>query len=236
MARITIILILLFIFLTLLPVTSFSSDANNGEEYPSAFLPSDKYTFETVLEGVMVTHDFIIENRGVAPLNILRVKPGCGCTTAAFTKVIPSGGSGKITLRFNTKGYGGSSVNKKILVTTNDPDNPSLYLIITGHVDNLADITPKKANLSGSLKDTIKMDITIIPNKKYPFEILGIRAEKGENIGFALKEIKVQGNPGYLLSIVNLRKVKGKYNDTIYIQTDSDLRPEISIKVSGNIN
>lgn len=235
MARITIILILLFIFLTLLPITSYSSDANNEQGYPYAFLPSDKHTFETVLEGVTVIHDFIIENRGEAPLKILRVKPGCGCTTASFTEVVPPQGSGKITLRFNTKGYGGNSVKKKTLVTTNDPVNPSIYLIITGHVDHFADITPKKANLSGTLKDTIKKDVTIIPNKKYPFEVLGIRAEKGENIGFALKKIKVQGNPGYLLSIVNLRKVKGKYDDAIYIETDSDLRPEISIKVSGNI-
>ncbi|MCP4681347.1 MAG: DUF1573 domain-containing protein [Desulfobacterales bacterium] len=43
---------------------------------PSAFLPADKYEFEPVLEGTETLHDYIIQNKGTAPLKIERVKTG----------------------------------------------------------------------------------------------------------------------------------------------------------------
>jgi len=41
---------------------------------PVAFLPSDSHEFEPVLHGTIVTHDYIIQNRGTAPLEIKKVK------------------------------------------------------------------------------------------------------------------------------------------------------------------
>jgi hypothetical protein len=35
---------------------------------PSAFLTVDIYEFEPVIDGIKVTHDFIIQNKGTAPL------------------------------------------------------------------------------------------------------------------------------------------------------------------------
>ena len=43
---------------------------------PAAFLPSKNFEFETVVEGISVTHDFIIQNKGKAPLLIHKVKTG----------------------------------------------------------------------------------------------------------------------------------------------------------------
>lgn len=42
---------------------------------PKAVFPVLKYEFEPVLEGVKVTHDFIIENHGDAPLVIKNIRP-----------------------------------------------------------------------------------------------------------------------------------------------------------------
>lgn len=41
---------------------------------PSAFVPQPQYEFAPVIDGQDVAHDFIIQNKGNAPLTIERVK------------------------------------------------------------------------------------------------------------------------------------------------------------------
>jgi hypothetical protein len=231
MKMVRIALMLFFMFC----VTSSLADEKMTKGTPLAFIPVGTYEFEPVLEGVAVIYDFVIENRGDALLKIINVKPSCGCTTVSYTREIAPGGSGKIGTRLNTTGYGGRIVRKRISVKSNDPNRTEFQLTITGNVDRLAQITPKMAFLSGRAGDAIKTEITIIPENKYPFKILGVRAEKGEHISYDLKEIKVSGVTQYLLTVVNLQKTKGRYSDVIYLETDHFSRPYIRIKISGKI-
>ena len=41
---------------------------------PSAYLPTARYEFTPVVEGQEVTHNFVIQNKGTAPLEVQRVK------------------------------------------------------------------------------------------------------------------------------------------------------------------
>lgn len=70
----------LSIFLSVICIVSFGSVAFGTSQQtstsPSAFIPESKYTFPTVLDGVEVTHDFIIQNKGDAELMIEKVKTG----------------------------------------------------------------------------------------------------------------------------------------------------------------
>ena len=43
---------------------------------PTAVVPSETYAFEQVVEGVDVLHDFVIQNKGTAELEIKKVQPG----------------------------------------------------------------------------------------------------------------------------------------------------------------
>ena len=43
---------------------------------PVAFLPEQIFEFEPVIEGDIVIHDFIIQNKGTAPLVIHKVRAG----------------------------------------------------------------------------------------------------------------------------------------------------------------
>lgn len=53
------------------------SDAENiTRENPVAFLPEQIFEFEPVIEGNIVIHDFIIQNKGTALLVIHKVKTG----------------------------------------------------------------------------------------------------------------------------------------------------------------
>ena len=43
---------------------------------PSVFFPESHYEFSPVLEDSTVVHDFVIQNKGNAMLNVARVKTG----------------------------------------------------------------------------------------------------------------------------------------------------------------
>jgi hypothetical protein len=42
----------------------------------SVLIPDSRYTFSPVLDGTEVTHDFVIQNKGDAPLAIEKVRTG----------------------------------------------------------------------------------------------------------------------------------------------------------------
>jgi hypothetical protein len=54
----------------------FGLAAETPAKAPQAFLPESVYEFQPVLEGTQVVHEFVLKNRGEAPLNILQVKSG----------------------------------------------------------------------------------------------------------------------------------------------------------------
>ena len=43
---------------------------------PTVLIPESRYTFSPVLDGTEVTHDFVIQNKGDAPLAIEKVRTG----------------------------------------------------------------------------------------------------------------------------------------------------------------
>jgi len=49
---------------------------NEVKGSPSVAFPEPGYEFDAVFEGVPVVHDFIIQNRGTATLNVKRASGG----------------------------------------------------------------------------------------------------------------------------------------------------------------
>ena len=118
-------------------------------------------------------------------------------------------------------------------VYTNDKNRPRQDLVISGSVEKFATIRPKHVSLRGFTGDPIKGQVSIIPEKKYPFKILEARAKDGKNINFQLDEVKKAKGPAYELTVVNLREKTGRYYDTIILKTDSKVRPELNVRVYG---
>lgn len=118
-------------------------------------------------------------------------------------------------------------------VYTNDRSRPRQDLVISGPVEKFATIRPQHVSLRGYAGDVIKSKVTIIPEKKYAFRILNARAINGDNINIKLGEVKKSGGPAYELNVENLKKETGRYYDTIILTTDSQIRPELSVRVYG---
>lgn len=125
---------------------------------------------------------------------------------------------------------------KKIAgVYTNDKNRPRMDLVISGQVEKFATIRPKHVNLRGYAGDSITASVSLIPEEKYPFKILKVRARDGNNIKFELEEASQSDNGAYTLKVENLKKDTGRYFDTIVLETDSKIRPELSVRVYGNL-
>ena len=63
----------IIIGLTLAAADGFGTQDDAG---PAAFFPQTLYEFTPVLDGENVVHDFVVQNKGNATLNIERVKTG----------------------------------------------------------------------------------------------------------------------------------------------------------------
>ncbi len=68
----------LLVFLTAILAMAASTDAADSAvvKHAAAVIPEAHHTFEAVVDGTEVTHDFAIRNTGDGPLAIQQVKTG----------------------------------------------------------------------------------------------------------------------------------------------------------------
>jgi hypothetical protein len=140
-------------------------------------------------------------------------------------------------IEVDTAGRGGDALRKVIVVTTNDPVNANTNLVVKGMVDTVVTISPPLVRLAGSPGEALTSEVRIVPEAKYPFKIIDVLPEKGDNIQFSLKENSIaNGRSEYILLVTNTTRAKGRYRDKITLKTTSPYRPEISLHVLGFIN
>jgi len=126
-------------------------------------------------------------------------------------------------------------MKKTASVYSNDKNRPRMDLIISGQVEKFVTIRPRHVNLRGYSGDIIKASVSLIPEKKYPFKIQKVSAKDGSNIKFQLKEVELSANGTYELTVENLKQDTGRYFDTIILETDSAIRPQLKVRVYGNL-
>ncbi|MEM1216586.1 MAG: DUF1573 domain-containing protein [Bacteroidota bacterium] len=89
----------------------------------------ERYDFGEVDAGAVIEHTYTFTNSGTVPLLISDVRSTCGCTVAEWPKApIAPGSSGRIPVRFDTKGKSGRQ-SKPVTITANTfPAKTVLYL------------------------------------------------------------------------------------------------------------
>jgi len=123
---------------------------------------------------------------------------------------------------------------KTVLVRTDDPDAQTFRLHVKGFVQNLFDVSEQAVHLDGKVGEKIVEVVTVKPVEKFGFRILSGTVKKGENLDVDfLKDDPVAS--AWKISIRNKARQAGRYYDVITLKTDSDLKPELKIRVFGNI-
>lgn len=93
-----------------------------------------EYDFGTVTEGEKVTHTYKFTNTGDEPLILSNARGSCGCTVPEWPREpIAPGGTGEVTVVFNSRGKGGDR-NQRVTLTANT-EPAQTFLSLKGTVE-----------------------------------------------------------------------------------------------------
>ncbi|MBI9074608.1 MAG: hypothetical protein JEZ02_04280 [Desulfatibacillum sp.] len=137
-------------------------------------------------------------------------------------------------IRVNTKGYGGRTLHKSVRVVTNDPNNPEIELSISGPVASFASIAPTTIYLSKDGKEgEATGSVRITPSEAYPFKIIRTSATASAKFSHTLEEFKNGKEHGWILTVTDPEPT-GRYAGTVYLNTDSKIKPRLEVRVYAN--
>ncbi|MBX3393725.1 MAG: DUF1573 domain-containing protein [Phycisphaerae bacterium] len=142
-------------------------------EVPAIKFDTPIYDFGRVKSGSDIKHDFYFTNTGTGPLEILRVKPSCGCTVAGqYDRIVQPNETGKIPLTMSSKGASGP-LSKNVTVNTNIAGADStISLQIKGEVWQPIQVTPQAASFgritAQDSGDKLVRKLTIASNVEAP--------------------------------------------------------------------
>ena len=107
-----------------------------GGGQPDITVAAKRHDFGQVKQGDVVTTEIAVRNGGRGDLKIEAVSTSCGCTTAEVKpEVIPAGGEGKLTVRYNSGAHPDKGpVQRHVYIASNDPAKAEVEVIITADV------------------------------------------------------------------------------------------------------
>ena len=123
-------------------------------ELPAPAVPGPRIEFRApvhdfgkIVGGETVGYEFVFTNRGDRLLEIVSVRPDCGCTpTGKWSRKVAPGERGVIPIEFLTASFKGP-VEKTLKVTSNDPEHPAISLTVRATVWWPIEVTPDFAML-----------------------------------------------------------------------------------------
>lgn len=110
---------------------------------PRVEVAETTHRFGTIGTGTSGSHRFEIRNAGERPLTLSRGSSSCSCTVSDFdvadgaaadsTRVVPSGESTFVTVKWQGKPPGGP-FHQQVTIVTDDPRRPEVVLAVEGTV------------------------------------------------------------------------------------------------------
>ena len=221
-----------------LPIACAQCDAKgtdlhvNSEvgKQPRIFCEEPTFDFGSRDASETVDHTFVLKNTGTADLEIRRVQPACGCTTAELEKkIVPPGESSRISAKLSLAGRSGE-LQKPILIESNDPANPSLQLVMKGVIGADFEISPSTLVLrkaSPEVAATASVILKSLKNEK--FEIINAKSESGK---LKVRWDKFPNENAFQLTAnIEEQFQPGQYGDKIIVETNHTTKKQLEIGV-----
>ncbi len=195
--------------------------------------------FGTVTQGVTVDATFTLRNQGDATLEVRAVRPTCGCTVAKFDPEVAAGGTGTIHATLDTSSFKGP-ISKSLLVMTNDPEKPSVNLVLKADVQPIIEVLPRPVVRFNTIQlQPVTEKVVVVTELEKPFKITGVTSsvpyitsqvralEEGERLeGKQARQYEVA------LTLAENAPV-GPVNAEITIATDNPKAKEVPVRVFG---
>lgn len=151
---------------------------------------------------------------------------------ARFDRIIPPGGEGRITLELKTDEDQGQ-IAKSANVFSNDPRQPEFIIGLKGTIWAPVLITPRHAKLYGILGDSVETAVDLRGQKEEPLIVELASVSIPDEVEVALRE--VEKGRSYELHIRNKVQEDTSYKGEIKLTTNYPERPEIQIRIHGDI-
>ncbi|MFB3788348.1 MAG: DUF1573 domain-containing protein [bacterium] len=189
--------------------------------------------FGTAYPNEQLHHDFIFWNKGNQTLEITKVSKTCGCTAPVLsaTSVLPSASAiVSVTMRTSAP----VKKSERVILDTNDPENPQVQLALEADVKTLWNFTPKTSFLFNSVpfdsEQTMEIYMKSIDNA--PFKILATKVNFPE-LTVKTGESTADGIP--IQVTVKSGKEKKIINDQLMIETDNPKQKVVNMSVFARI-
>lgn len=141
-----------------------------GKRGPVLRIPGAKYHWGHVIQGAQVEHTFEVHNDGDMPLEIFGVKPGCGCTTASFDRIIEPGAVGHIQMIMDTSKLR-REMRKRSTISCNVPNDSYPVVSLGGKVQPVLIWAPKTPKLTGPMKAAKELTFTVKKGSRFPLDV-----------------------------------------------------------------
>jgi hypothetical protein len=200
------------------------------ENQPRIFCEEPTFDFGSRDSSETVDHTFVLKNTGTADLEIKRVQPACGCTTAELEKkIVPPGEVSRISGKLSLAGRIGE-LQKPILIESNDPQNPALQLVMKGIVGADFEISPSTMVLrevSPEAPATASVIVKSLKNEK--FEIIDAKSESGKLI---VRWDKFPDENAFQLTANSEERFQsGQYGDKITVEINHPTQKQLEVGV-----
>lgn len=195
--------------------------------------PSLEHDFGEIWVGTQLNYVFEVKNTGNLPLELLKIKPSCGCTVAKnYDKTIAPGATGKIPITLNSKRLNGQ-FTKTIRVTSNDPNRETVTLRVKGNAKPYVQINPRFVNfptIKAHEEKSAKVKLT--NNSPQPLKLTLPRQKFGQSFTAELIE-KIPGEEYELLVHAKPPYREGPNRANIQIKTNIAEQPLLSIRTTA---
>lgn len=222
----------------LLIIASVAAAQNEGS--PALVVPAKILDAGTVSQGVVVDAVFDLVNEGDGALSIKAVRPTCGCTVADYDKQIAPGATGHVSAKLDTKDFSGP-ISKSILVMSDDPQSPTVTLVIKADVRPYVEILPRPlVRFNAVMHEPLNQTFIVAgadPSEKFevksvtsnvPFIATSVRKLADEELVAGKSKTQYE----VTLSLTEAAPV-GPINAVLMVNTDVKEAPKVPVKVYG---
>ncbi|MCX7918062.1 MAG: DUF1573 domain-containing protein [bacterium] len=192
-----------------------------------------EYDFGILEQEHKATHVFRFNNRGNKELEISRVRSSCGYAAVLLTKnKLAPGQTGKIKVSYDS-GLRQGEESHLIIISSNDPDEPHIYLTIAAKIKPGTNVFPSRVFLGDIFnKNTVQKKIYLANPEDKQVKVTKLTTSSA-HIFAAIDTIETKGT---VISVfLRPRLILGKFNEKLVIATDNQQKPKIEVPIEGNI-
>ena len=205
-----------------------------AEGTPKIAVDEPVFDFGAIKPTDKAEHVFKIKNAGTADLKIIKVQKTCGCTATVLAEdVVPPGGETEVKVTLTPKG--GPEISKRIIVETNDPEQPQFTLTMQGKL--VFDLTAsptmvaiRDLDLNTPGTGTFKLELSEGTTAK----VVSVEVVEADKAKFSVKKIEgeADGNATYEVRYAG-RDTIGQDSTRVVVKTTGENTPELFVAVQA---